>query len=72
MRLSVYVDQVDTHVHMRVFVNGALAGKLVTRFEEYPELWGMLEAAMAHKPGRWKVEFHDRLFWEKYEAERED
>jgi len=33
--LKLYVDRVDSHVHMRVFCNGGLAGKLVLRAEEF-------------------------------------
>jgi len=69
MRLRICVDQVDTHVHMRVFVNGALAGKLILRYEEYIPFWGLLLAGEAAKKAHYKVEFKDDLFWEKYEGE---
>ena len=66
MNYKIIVDQVDSHVHFRVFVNGALAGKLCVRFSEYIEFWGIFQAALAHKPGRWNIEFEDKLFWDKY------
>lgn len=34
---TLHIDQHDTHVHFRVFVNGALAGKLCMRGSEYYE-----------------------------------
>jgi len=70
MRLSIYVDQVDTHVHLRLFVNGALAGKLILREEEYIPFWGLLLAGEAAKPAHYKLEFKDSLFWKKYDKER--
>ncbi len=44
MRLRIIVDQSDTHVHFRVFVYGALAGKLVFRKAEYLELKQILKS----------------------------
>src|SRR5262245_33789974 len=39
MNVAIYIDQADTHVHFRLFVNGALAGSLVLRagpeFQEF-------------------------------------
>ena len=66
-RISIYVDQVDSHVKFRVFVNGGLAGRLVVRREEYIPFFGLLTAGEAHKPEHFKVEFHDKIFWEKEE-----
>ena len=34
MSLNIYVDQIDSHVHIRVFMNGGLAGKLILQTEE--------------------------------------
>ena len=70
MRLRIYVDQVDSHVRLRLFVNGALAGRLVLRREEYIPFWGLLLAGEAAKKAHYKVEFRDSLFWEKYDKER--
>jgi len=71
-RLSIYVDQVDSHVHLRAFINGALAGKLTLRYEEYIPFWGLLLAGEAAKKGHYKVEFHDHLFWDKYEKKADE
>ena len=63
-KMSIYVDQANTHVHMRVFVNGSLAGKLVVRRDEYIPFWGLLHAGVAHKPYHFEVVFHDEKYWE--------
>ena len=70
MRLTIYVDQVDSHVHLRLFVNGHLAGKLVLREEEYIPFWALLKAGETVRKPYVKIEFNDSLFWEGEEERR--
>ena len=37
MKVSIVVDAYGGHVHMRVFVNGALSGNLTVRTEEFDD-----------------------------------
>ena len=34
-RFTIHVNQADSHVHFRLFVNGTSAGILCMRFDEY-------------------------------------
>lgn len=38
------IDQADTHVHCRLFVNHALSGKLCFRVEEFEDIKNMIAA----------------------------
>lgn len=38
MKIKLYVDQLDSHAHCRLFVNGALAGTITVRDYELPAL----------------------------------
>jgi len=42
MRISFRLDQLDTHAHFAVFVNGGKAGDLCLRGYEYRELVALL------------------------------
>ena len=44
--LSIYIDQVDSHVHLRVFYNHGLCGKLILRTEEFKDFLDDLEIAL--------------------------
>ncbi len=59
IRLKVIVDQCDTHVHCRIFVNGALSGKLVFRANEFIPFCGILWAGEAHKPKHFTIDIKD-------------
>ena len=66
---GIYVDQVDTHVHLRFFVNHALAGRLALRYDEYIPFWGFFQMNPERKVNQYIVEFHDKIFWDKYNQE---
>ncbi|MHA1225284.1 MAG: hypothetical protein ACTSPV_00910 [Candidatus Hodarchaeales archaeon] len=71
-KYTICVDRVDSHVHLRIFINGALAGKLCLRFEEYVPFWGIFSMAEANKPKHYTINFEDDLFWEKYSKGESD
>lgn len=43
MKLTVYLDQLDSHAHFRLFVNGAKAGDLCVTHDEWFQLRRLLE-----------------------------
>jgi len=63
-RLTIYIDQVDSHVHMRVFFNHGLAGKLTVRAEEF---FSFLDEFSLKVEG-----FFAGLDWREFEVEGEN
>ncbi len=43
MKISICLDQLDSHAHMRLFINGGYAGSLIMRASEYEEFVTILE-----------------------------
>lgn len=37
MKMTIIVDQLDSHTHFRLFINGGLSGNLTMRVEEFNE-----------------------------------
>lgn len=46
MRISFRLDQLDSHAHFALFINGAKAGDLCLRDYEYRELVHFMEKGM--------------------------
>lgn len=69
-KYTIFVDQVDSYVRLRLFINGAKVGKLVLRYDEYIPFWGVLQSAAKNRTGQWLIEFRDEKFWAEYDKRR--
>lgn len=57
MKITIYEDQIDSHVHFRMFVNGGLAGSLCMTFNEYHDFINILK--QGHIGGIDKITIQD-------------
>jgi hypothetical protein len=66
--MTIHIDRIDTHVHMRIYINNALAGELTVRREEF---WQLLdEIAFIFACARSTMEIPDDIkTGEKYKNE---
>jgi len=57
--MTIHIDQIDTHIHMRIYINSALAGELTVRREEF---WQLLdEIAFTFASARSTMEVPDSI-----------
>jgi hypothetical protein len=42
MKITLHVDQMDSHAHVRMFINGGLAGKLCMTTTEFTQFMQIL------------------------------